>query len=89
MTTYTKAAPGVLDYSIDYAAWLGVDTIVSSAWEVPTGITKDSDTNTTTTTTIIVSGGTAKRSYELINTITTASGLIDRRCITIEVDECR
>jgi len=89
MTTYTKATPGVLDYSIDYASWLGADTIALSAWEIPTGIVKDSDTNTDTSTTIIVSGGTAKRSYQLINTITTASGLVDRRCITIAVEECR
>ena len=89
MTTYTKATPGVLDYGIDYASWLGVDTISTSVWEVPTGITKDSDSNDTTTTTITVSGGTAKRSYQLINTITTAAGLVDRRCITIAVSECR
>jgi hypothetical protein len=89
MTTYTKATPGVLDYGIDYSAWLGVDTIATSAWEVPTGIIADSDSNDTTTTTITLSGGTAKRSYEIINTITTAAGWTDRRCITIAVSECR
>ena len=89
MTTYTKATPGVLDYGIDYSAWLGVDAIATSAWEVPTGITKDSDSNDTTTTTITLSGGTARNSYEVINTITTTAGLSDRRCLVIEVSECR
>ena len=89
MATFEKATPGVLDYKIDYAAWLGSDTISISTWEVPTGIVEDSSSNTTTDATIILSGGTAKRSYQVINTITTASGLKDRRCITINVVECR
>lgn len=89
MTTYTKAVPGVLDYSIDYTSWLDGDTIATSAWVADSGITIDSDSNSTTGTTVVVSGGTVRATYQLINTITTAGGLTDRRCISIECVECR
>jgi hypothetical protein len=89
MTTYTKATPGVLDYSIDYTSWLDGDTITVSTWSADTGITIDSDSNTTAVTTVRVSGGDAAKSYRLVNSITTAAGLEDRRCITINVKDCR
>ena len=42
--TWPKKDPDeVLDYSIDWSARLNGDTISSSIWEVPTGITKNSD----------------------------------------------
>lgn len=64
----------MLDYQIDWVDSLGSDTIATSTWSVPAGITKDSDTNTTTTTTAWLSGGTANTNYTLTNTITTAGG---------------
>ena len=89
MATYTKALPGVLDYAIDWSAWLGVDTIATSAWEVDTGVTIDSDTNTDTVATVWISGGVIGTKYEAINTIETASGRTDRRYINISVVEAR
>lgn len=70
----TKDPDAVLDYEIDWSTWLGSDTISTSAWTVPAGLTKDSDTNTTTTATIWLSGGTAGEVYELTNHIVTAGG---------------
>lgn len=82
-----KDPNAVLDYQIDWSSFLGVDTIASSTWIVPTGITKNSDTNTTTTSTIWLSSGTAGQTYELTNRITTAGGRTDDRTVTIAVLE--
>lgn len=50
------------------------ETITTSTWTVPSGITKDSDTDTDTTTTIWLSGGTAGVSYRLTNHVVTSQG---------------
>ena len=68
---FWKDPNAILDYSIPWATWLGTDTIVTSTWIVPTGITKVTDTKTTTTTTIWLSGGTVGAEYALVNRITT------------------
>lgn len=83
--TFLKDPSAVLDYQINWATWLGSDTISTSTWTVPTGITKDSDTKTTTTTTIWLSGGTAGREYNLVNKIVTAGGRTEERMIVIKV----
>lgn len=72
--TFVKDPDEVLDYVRDWSAALGDDTIATSVWTVPTGLTKDSDTNTTTTATIWLSGGTLGANYEVLNRITTAGG---------------
>jgi len=82
---FTKDPDAVLDYQIDWLAWLGSDTIATSTWTVGTGITKDSDTNTTTTATIWLSGGTVGTSYSATNRIVTALGRTDERTIQITV----
>lgn len=64
----------VLDYQIDWSARLVEDTIVSSTWIVPDGITKDSDTYTTTSTTIWLSGGTLGASLAFTNRVETDGG---------------
>lgn len=87
---YIKDPDGVLDYGIDWSSWLGDDTIASSDWMVPTGITEVDDddhptTNTTTTTTIWLSGGTSGVTYRIVNHIVTAAGREDDRSIYIRV----
>lgn len=81
--SFVKDPNAVLDYQINWVTWLGTDTISSSTWTVPTGITKDSDTSTTTTTTIWLSGGTDGTDYELVNRIVTAAGRTEDRTIRI------
>lgn len=66
----------VLDYTIDWQGTtnpvLGTsETIITSTWTVPSGITKDSDSKTNTTTTIVLSGGTDGVQYEIANKIVT------------------
>lgn len=83
---YVKRAGAVLDYRIDWAAWLDTDTISTSTWAEPTsGITIDSETETTTVATVWLSGGTAGQLYEVTNTIVTAAGRTEERTIQIEV----
>lgn len=69
-----KDPQDVSDYLIDWSDLLDGDTIATSLWTVPTGITKDSDTNTTTSTKIWLSGGTGGVFYACVNKITTAGG---------------
>jgi hypothetical protein len=79
--TPPKDPDEVKDYGVDWALLLDTDTISTSTWTVPAGITKNSDSNTDTTTTVWVSGGTAGDSYLLQNRVVTAGGrTYDRTC---------
>jgi len=80
---FLKDADAVLDYSVDWSDWLGTDTISTSTWTVPTGITKNSDSKTDTATTVWLSGGTSGTNYALANKIVTAAGRTEERTITI------
>lgn len=75
----------VLDYNIDWSDRLVSDTILTSTWVVPAGITEDSTENTTTTTTIWLSGGTLNTKYSLVNRITTAGGRTMDQTVTIRI----
>lgn len=70
---FTKDPDETLDFSISYADELeGLsDTITSSEWEVPAGITEESSSFTADEAVIFISGGTAGQTYELFNTVTT------------------
>jgi len=70
----TKDPDSILDWEFNWTSWLAGDTISTSTWVVPSGITKDSDTKTTITTTIWLSSGTDGTDYELVNRIDTAGG---------------
>lgn len=77
-----------LEYGFDWSDWLvGDDTIVDSSWAVGAGVTKESDSFTTTASVVRVSGGTAGQKYDLINTVTTADGLIVVRTLTLPVEQ--
>jgi len=80
-TTFLKDPGAILNYTEDWEDDLGVDTIASVVWTVPTGITKDSQSNTNTTASIVLSGGTAMNTYYVGCQITTAAGLVDERML--------
>ena len=84
---FYKDPNAVLDYAVDWSAWLISDTISSSSWTTPTGITQVTTSNTTTRATIWVSGGTVGESYTLVNRIVTAGGRTEDRSITITVGQ--
>ncbi len=85
MSSYTKDPAAVLDYAVDWSAWLGDDTITASTWTAAAGITIDSDTHTATVATVWLSGGTAGEKYAVVNHVTTAQGRQDERTLTIVV----
>jgi hypothetical protein len=88
MAVYVKDKDAVLDYKVEWSTWLQVsETISTSTFTVPTGITKDSQSNTTTTATVWLSGGAVGQEYAVINRITTNQGRTDDRTITIRVQE--
>lgn len=83
----------VLDYSID---WIGTsaepgplfdtsDTISTSTWIVPDGITRDTDSHTNTKTTIWLSGGTALVTYSFVNRIVTAGARTFDQTVKIKI----
>lgn len=82
-----KDPDAVKDYRIDLTEWLSGDTISSTSWTVPSGITKDSDTNTTLTATIWLSGGTAGQEYDLICRVVTVDGRTEDFTVTVPVRE--
>ena len=84
---FTKDPDAVLDYVADWSAWLGTDTISSVTWVVPSGITKESDTNTDTTATIWLSGGTVGVRYDVICRIATVGGRTDDRTLYYRVKQ--
>lgn len=87
MKTFIKDPDATLDYLIDWSDWLETDTISSSSWTADSGITVSQSTNTTTTATVILSGGTVKNVYKVVNSITTAAGLTDNRTLLIKIEE--
>jgi hypothetical protein len=82
---FTKDPQAVLDYTNDFSAWLGVDTITASTWTPPSGITVTTSSNTTTTATVWLSGGTLGETYRIVNHITTSAGRQDDRTIVIKM----
>lgn len=84
---YLKDPSARLDYQIDWSAWLDTDTIATSEWTVPTGLTKYSDSFTANSAIVWIEGGTAGEEYPVTNQITTTGGRIDQRSIKIVVRE--
>lgn len=89
-TKFDKTATGKLNYLLNWADWIGSDTINASSWDIsPSGLTIVSSDFSLTTTTIVVSGGTVGTEYCVTNTITTAGDLITSRSFTISLVEKR
>lgn len=73
IATYSKDPVALLDYTIDWSAWLGEETIVTASWTVPAGIANAGEVFSSTTTTVFLSSGTSGTSYSVYVTITTAT----------------
>ena len=84
---FVKDPQAVLDYQVDWSAWLDGDTLAASTWSVPAGLTKADEDFDDSTATIWLSGGTAGSAYRLTNHITTTAGRQDERSLTITVRE--
>lgn len=76
----------VLDYTMDWTARLGADTIVSSSWpDAPVGIVMDSDEHTDNVAVLWLSGGTLGTTYFFVNRITTAGGRTMDQTVKLKV----
>lgn len=83
----TKDPSETLDYTINWSALLAGDTIATSTFAVPTGLTLSSSSNTTTTSTAWISGGSWDRTYTITCTITTAGGRTYQRSASLYVGD--
>ena len=85
--TFDKRPADDLDYLIDWTRWLEGDTIVSSTWTVPTGITShDKIINSgNQKTTVWLSGGTLGSSYVITNVIVTTVGRTKEITFTVTI----
>jgi hypothetical protein len=78
--SFGKGPNDSLDYQIDWTGWLGVgETITTSTWTVPTGLTAGLAVNSQTTATQWLSGGTIGQLYTVINRIVTSAGRTEER----------
>jgi len=84
----------VLDYTIDWydttlaegPLFVSGETISGTpVWTVPSGITKDSQTNDTTTSTIWLSVGTAGTEYSITCKVVTSASRTFERTIIVPV----
>lgn len=83
-----KDPDSVLDYKWKFDDWLPTgDTIASRSVTVPSGITKDSDSNDTTSVTVWLSGGTAGNTYGVTVRATTTQGRTVDRTVNFVVAE--
>jgi hypothetical protein len=85
VTTFLKDPSATLDYTLDWGAWLAGDTIATSIWSVPTGLTLERSEFTPSQAIAWISGGVVGTSYAVTNTITTAGGRTDTRTIMFTV----
>ncbi len=71
---FWKDPDSIEDFTIDWSDHLGTDTIATSVWTVPAGLTESSSSNTATKATVTLSSGTVDAFYTVTNRITTAGG---------------
>lgn len=81
-----KGELSVLNIGLDWADWLGTDTITLSEWTTDAELILTRKQNTTTTTSCYVSGGILNKTYQITNKITTLDGKVDTRYVTIVID---
>jgi hypothetical protein len=84
---YTKDPSAVLDYYVDWTAWLGADTIVLSTWAKTGDVLLGSGMDLGALQGIWVSGGTVHTQATLTNHIITAEGRQDDRSLIVLLKE--
>jgi hypothetical protein len=81
-----KDPDDTVDYAFNWVAWLGDDTISSSEFLLPDGLTEVSASFDDAITQIFVSGGSCAI-YRITNRIVTAGGRTKDKTIRIKVSE--
>jgi hypothetical protein len=80
---YHKDPSAILDYYVDWTAWLGADTITLSTWAKTGDITLGSGMSLGALQGIWVSGGTVHTHAVLTNHIVTTAGRQDERSMVL------
>ena len=70
---FNKDPDSIENFTVDWTQALDGDTIATSSWIVPSGVTQVAASNTTVLATIKLSGGTLGNTYAVINRITTTT----------------
>jgi hypothetical protein len=86
-THFSKDPDGIIDYTMRWTTWLSGDTISSSAWTIPDGIVKVSESNDTLDAIVFLASGTIGQIYEVTNRITTVGGRQNDQTISILIEE--
>jgi len=88
VSVWIKDPDAVLDYAVDWSAWLSQAEAITTATVVADdGITVDSDSHDGGIHTIWLSGGEVGRDYRITSRITTSQGRGDDRTMLIRVRE--
>lgn len=83
-----KDPDSIVPYDVQWHKWLITgDTIVSSEWLIPDGITDESESNTDTMALVWLSGGELGQQYLITNRITTAQGMTEDQSIRISLEQ--
>lgn len=84
-----KDPDSLVDYGIDWTDYLASnqDSIESSSWEVPVGLTEEGDSHTEDHTFVWLRGGTVGNTYAVTNRIVTAGGRTEDETIYILCEE--
>ena len=77
-----------LEYGFDWSSWLASgETVSTSVWTVPAGITASAESTGTDSTKLTLAGGTAGTNYTVANKVTTTTGQIVERSFVLMVEE--
>ena len=87
MSILLKTPEALLDFGVDWGAWLGVDTIAASAWDVQTPLVIEDEVFDNKVARVRVSGGVKGQLYKMVNRITTAAGRKDSRTLNLRCEE--
>lgn len=84
---FIKDPDSTEDFAFNWVADLDGDTISTSTFTLPDGLTEVSSTNSAYATQIYVSGGEECRTYRVVNRIVTAGGRTLDKTIRLYVRE--
>jgi hypothetical protein len=88
LPTIEKDPSALLDYTLDWSAWLVAgDTILTAAFVAPPDLVVDDSSRVDTAATVWLSGGTHGKYYEVRCAVTTANGREDTRSFLIACRE--
>lgn len=75
----------VISFGVDWSEYLGAETVTSSNWTVPSGVTKVGQTLVGKQANVTISGGTLGTVNRITNRVTTSAGETVDQSIDIEI----